>query len=169
MRLLCGFALELVLAFVRHCGRLLALAHSLVLAPLLVLGLLLLLGLGLLLLLGLDEQRVLLPRHTILTDARLLFLALLLVLCLTILLWSGTAATAAIALDLAKLGVLGFFPLLGQVPPPLGRVVQGLEVTGNRIHILIHILSLRLWPIAWAVHLLTRRAPRANVAAFFRR
>ena len=24
MRLLCGFALELVLAFVRHCGRLLA-------------------------------------------------------------------------------------------------------------------------------------------------
>ena len=63
MRLLCGFALELVLAFVRHCGRLLALAHSLVLLPLH----------------GLDEQLVLLPRHTILTiarpDARLIFLA----------------------------------------------------------------------------------------------
>ena len=42
MRLLCGFALELVLAFVRHYGRLLALAHSL--------GLGLGLGLGLLLL-----------------------------------------------------------------------------------------------------------------------
>ena len=101
MRLLCGFALELVLAFVRHCGRLLALAHILVIAPLLVLGLLLLLGL--------DVQVVRLPRHTSFTHARLRFLALLLVLCLTILLWSGTATTAAIALDLPSLGSLASF------------------------------------------------------------